>query len=76
MVEYAEVHHAVCVVEDAEIAYFLYHPFQISLRILGVYTHKTEDSVADFAFHLSADTYACMAYALKYSTHFFDLLRI
>lgn len=76
IIEYAEVHYAISVVEDAEVADFLDHPFQVSLRILGVYAYKTEDSAVDFAFDLSAYADACMAYALEYSTHFFDLLRM
>ena len=71
MIENTAIHHAIFVIEDSEVADFLHHPFQVNLRVFGVYTHKAEYSMSDFAFFLSADTYACTAYALEYSTHYF-----
>lgn len=64
VVEDADIHHTIPVVEDAEVDDFLHQPFDVGVCILGVDPQETKDSGADFALNCAADAHAGAADAL------------
>lgn len=68
-VAYAEVHHAIGIVEDAQANDLLHQPLDVLLAVVAADTQEDEVTTADAGLHFALYCHRSMADALYYDSH-------